>query len=277
MRNSIKFLFLMLGCMSIVTQESMAHPIRVQKALSVAKNAGKIGAAMGIALAMHIVTELPIIVGHEYGHGIGNRITGGKGGKVSVECNLHKHPLAIFMPFFAEWVDAKEYGNESVWTASGPVTGIAINYAIMAMANGLYALTKGSSIKNAVKEGCASPVLAHKALSDEIADCITKGSEYKLRSCADIAMLTFTLLKSGKMFGEFVYGLTPVSIEGGDGHYLWQNMGLKKDCTVHPFVGLSISMMPFYTSIATGIAKGVHQRFKLKAGKTMHETIEKVQ
>jgi hypothetical protein len=260
--NGIAFFLLSSVFSTLLPTEQKLPSKFVKQALHVVKTISKITAGIGLALGAHILTELPICYCHEYGHYVGNRLTGGKGGKVSVECNLHKHPLAVFMPFFAMWSHAEKYGNEIAHLSAGPLTGMAINYGIMAIANTLHEKTKGTSNKTAVKKGLTSPWNAYKDLANEVTHIIVERSNYQTLSFSEIFMMTFNILKTSKMFGEFLYGLTPISIDNGDGKKLWETLGFKKDYTVKPLVGFGLALIPFCTSIAFGTVKGIYLSIK---------------
>ncbi len=238
------------------------------------KKATTLTSGIGAALIAHILTELPIVVTHEYGHHFGNKISGGKGGKISVECNLYKHPLAVAMPFFANWGNAQKDGNYLVIMASGPLAGIGANYAIMAGTNSIYASKNGGSEKEIVKAGLTAPLRAYKDISDEIARMIVEQGDYEMRSFSEIFIMTFNLLKSSKMFGEFLYGLTPISIDGGDGQQIWKELGLKRDCSVRPFIGLILACVPALVAVSYGMAKGVYLRLKNMKNKQENSVTE---
>lgn len=225
------------------------------------KKAATLVAALGAALAAHIITELPIIIAHEYGHHFGNYLSGGCGGRIGVQCNITRPPLGFLLPFYAWWGMPEKCGkNELVIVASGPLAGITANYAIMAAANGYHAAQKGSSKKEILQAAFTSPASPYKAISSEITRMITNTSNYQMLSFSEIFMIAFNLLKSSKMLGECIYGFTPMSFTFGDGQSLWQLLGLKKDLTISPLKGVCLATIPLMAAIAFGITKGIVAR-----------------
>ncbi len=228
------------------------------------KSAGRIASAMGLGLTAYIATELPIILLHECGHYFGNRLTGGRGGQIELQCNLLRHPLAVFMPFFGQWGNADEAGNRLACLVTGPFAGLTANYAIMIAANALYASRNGGSDKESLKIGLKSPLQAYKNISDIVEKMIAEQGAYKTPPFAEIFMMTFNTLRATRLIGEFVYGLTPISIAHGDGQQIWRELGFEKDMTVTPWGGFLIALSPLMAATAFGIAKGVYKRLKTK-------------
>lgn len=231
-----------------------SYPVHAKNSTIV--SAGKVAASLGIALCAHILTELPILYAHEYGHACGSVLSGGEWGSVHVKRPSSTDPFAFCMPF----VGYHTGGNgTSMHHAAGPCAGIASNYACMVGANTLYAKKKHNlSGIAALKRGMASPFNAYKNLANEFTRMIVERDRYTMQSVSHIAMMAFNILKSSKMVGEVLYGLTPVSVPGGDGHELWKNFGLKKDLTVTPLTQCVLGVLPAGIAIMYGVQKGVY-------------------
>ncbi|HRN78454.1 MAG TPA: hypothetical protein PLU71_04395 [Candidatus Dependentiae bacterium] len=229
----------------------------ISRSYNAVKTTAKITTALGLALCAHIITELPIVYAHEYGHYFGYFLTGSFGGVVNVECKLGQHLLAVFMPFFGSYMG---FGKESIiGTTAGPLAGMASNYAIMVATNALHKKMKYNlSNKETLQQSMSSPRDAYKDLSNEITRIFVEQANYKILSFSDIFMMTFNILKSSKMFGEFIYGLTPISIPDGDGDKLWKMFGLKKDLTVNFLTSFALGAFPTFATVIYGVARGVY-------------------
>lgn len=190
------------------------------------KSAACVASGIGLGLMAYIATELPIVLLHEYGHHLGNILTGGKGGRIELESNLH-HPLGLLMPFSGCWNGPEKGGNEIAVLAAGPVAGLAVNYAIMAASNAYYAKENGATKEESVRAGFMSPLNTFKDVRDGVAD-IVAGRNNKAPTLSKAFITTFNILRASRLFGEFVYGLTPVSVKNGDGQKYGRSLALKK-------------------------------------------------
>lgn len=246
------------------TEKTTEKQSFLSRSYNIVKSASSTTCAIGLALCAHIITEWPIVYSHELGHSMGDRLSGGNGGRIEMQCNLSlQEPLSVLMPFFGSILNT-DYSFPNL--LGGPIAGIATNYGIMLGVNALQAKIQKSQKDNTwdtiVKKEMHLPWTAYKNLANEIADTIIKRSKYQALSFTDTFVLTFNLLKTTKMFGEFVYGLTPFSILYGDGDRIWKKLGLKKDLTVSEMGGLTIAITPAFISLVYGIAKGVYQSIK---------------
>ncbi len=99
---SITLLIGVLVYPSSYSAENANQPRITSRCFNLLKKTSTVASGVGLALIAHVMTELPIVTAHEYGHYLGNSLSGGSGGSggtVEVECKLHKHPLAILRPF----------------------------------------------------------------------------------------------------------------------------------------------------------------------------------
>jgi hypothetical protein len=263
-------LFLSLLTAPLLASAEVTQPSQSSSVSHRIKNVARVVEGVGLGLAGYIATELPVILIHEYGHYLGNSLTGGKGGRVRLQCNIFDHPLGVLMPFFGLWDNAEEYGHELASGVAGPLAGLSANYGIMVAANVYYASRNGALKNESLRMGLTSPVSTFKNISKSVEKLIVQPSKCKAPSRSETFMATFNTLRATRMFGEFLYGLTPISIENGDGHKLWQELGLKKDMSVEPTTGLCLALAPAMMAVVHGAIKGLYLRIK---GEEKVETI----
>lgn len=218
-----------------------------------------VAAGTTLALGAHIATEYPIVYLHEYGHAI---TRGLPKDAITIECKLKDHPLAVLVPFMGL---TKGFGggrlgscSDTVATAAGPIVGLCAAYGSILLAHTALSVATGGTVREGFHNGYTLPLRIYKDFAIGISEAITQKSSYKLPSFLQLSTGIFTLLKAGKICGEFLYGLTPISTYNGDGHQMWQNLGLKRNLTVEPFVGLGLALTPTFAAIGYGICKGIY-------------------
>lgn len=248
--------------MMLSTGIAFSYPSKLIAAESMAKTAalslGTIAASTTLALGAHVVTEYPIVYLHECGHAA---TRGPLQSSITIKSHLKDHPLALLFPFTGStggYVMNESHFRDIAINASGPIVGLCATYGTILLAHAMLSLANGSTIREGLNNSKTLPLRIYKDLAHGICDAMTQKSSYRLPSFLSLTVGIFTLLKAGRMCGEFLYGLTPFSTYYGDGCKLWQNLGFTKNLTVKPMVGFGLALTPTCAAIGYGVYKGIY-------------------